>query len=407
MIEKTQKKFIQVSMLSFSIVLLVVLVVINTVTIVENVSRLDSIASVLAENGGSFTNPANPSPPMHANMPMPDRETQMSTRYFTAIASLDNTVQTINTSHSLAVSTDQAANMVANDLASGKTRGWSGNFRYLVNVTSSQKTLIYVNAGREINMIRSTLITSAATFVACLFVVYLLLRFFSKRAIQPLIDNIQRQKEFISNASHEIKTPLAILSANNDVLEMSGNQGKWTDSNRRQIKRLNQLVEQMLLLSRFDEGRADLHPQEIELKDFLQKRLEEVSPLYQEAGMTIQMDDLQGHQVTADKASFKQLVTILLENAVKYSEQERLLEIKLTREKPLTISFINSCEPITQKEADQLFERFYRREESRTRQEGGNGMGLAIARSIAQTMDIELQAKVLAPERIAFELIFK
>ena len=268
------------------------------------------------------------------------------------------------------------------------------------------RTLVmYVDSFAEIEMIVRFLSLSAGIFAILLIVVYLLLAYFSKKAIMPLVKNIERQKEFISNASHEIKTPLAVLSTNNDVMEMIGYKNEWTESNRNQIKRLNMLIEQMLLLARFDEGKNTIELTKVNLTDLIKNEINELNTLIKENDKTILLELPDNLVETTDEASVRQLTTILLDNAVKYHVGSEPIIIKWQPAKR-ELWFENECNPMTEEERKQLFERFYRRDTARNREQGGSGMGLSIAAAVAKAAGLKLTTELINPSRIAFKIGF-
>lgn len=284
--------------------------------------------------------------------------------------------------------------------------GWIDGFRYVKATISGNKTVIMlVDVGREVDgIIRSGLI-GLGIFVSVLFLVYLILKFFSDKAIQPIVQNIERQKEFISNASHEIKTPLAVLSTNNDVIEMLGTQSEWTQSNRNQIKRLNDLVEQMLLLARFDEGNISLEKTKVSLNRLVSEYVEDVASLADHGGKQIEIDIPEGTFVDCHEASFKQIFNVLMENAIKYHVGDQPIEIKWYSHKK-SLWVINDSESMSLEESQRLFERFYRRDTARNREYGGSEIGLSLAQSIASASGMDITNKLIQADRIAFILKF-
>ena len=208
----------------------------------------------------------------------------------------------------------------------------------------------------------------------------------ARRAILPIAENIQRQREFITNAGHELKTPLAAILANTDVQELHSGQSKWLDNIRSQALRLSDLTRQMLLLSRMDEWneksfvRTDFDAS-AELSEILGAFRERASL----GGIALKEELEEGVFVHASREQFHELADILLDNAVKYVTENGTITVCLKsahREVQLDVS--NDCGELPE-ELDQLFERFYRGDRSRSRATGGSGIGLAVARAIAES----------------------
>ncbi|WP_318752283.1 HAMP domain-containing sensor histidine kinase [Globicatella sp. PHS-GS-PNBC-21-1553] len=198
---------------------------------------------------------------------------------------------------------------------------------------------------------------------------------------------------------------MAVLSTNNDVMEMIGYKNEWTESNRNQIKRLNMLIEQMLLLARFDEGKNTIELTKVNLTDLIKNEINELSTLIKENDKTILLELPDNLVETTDEASMRQLTTILLENAVKYHVGSEPIIIKWQPAKR-ELWFENECDPMTEEERKQLFERFYRRDTARNREQGGSGMGLSIAAAVAKAAGLKLTTELINPSCIAFKIGF-
>lgn len=256
MIRRLQRSFMLTAMLVIGGVLLVVLLVVNGVNWVQTSDQVSRVASLLADNQGQFPQMG----PQDGSLGQPRGfrpDDVLATRY-ASVSIVDGAIQSVDTSHILELDETSVRQMAESHVSDDATSGWQGQYRYAKATIAGTTWLVYVDATRELNNVMRLAMVTVGTFVVCLIVVAGLVWYFSRRAVQPFVENIRRQQEFISNASHEIKTPLAVLTANNDLLAMSGQSNQWTDSNKRQLKRLSDLIEQMLLLSRFDEGSATL-----------------------------------------------------------------------------------------------------------------------------------------------------
>lgn len=322
---------------------------------------------------------------------------------FNSQSEVENTVITVENTD---IKEDDVENLAREIYESQQQSGWSGRFRFVrCELLDGRTVIIYMDMTRAIQNIVQLLVLSMIIFIVILVLVAGVLWYFSEKAIMPLIRNVERQKEFISNASHEIKTPLAVLSTNNDVLEMIGMKNEWTQSNRKQIKRLNDLVEQMLLLARFDEGQVHIQLEKVDLTVLVQEVVADISGLIEETGFDVKIDMPEQVEVVTDEASIQRLLLSLLENALKYHTGEGAIVISWSQHNQL-LSIENSCEPMTKEEQSQLFDRFYRRDTARHRETGGSGMGLSIAKAMAQMAKIDLYTQLPEETRIVFVLKF-
>ena len=407
MFKQLQKSFVKSAMLSFTAVLLVVLVAVNVVNYRQTVNQVDRLVTMLVNNDGTFPDApeGGMGPKEHPEHGMPKgmefrKDDQMATRYAVVRVANDE-VQSVDQSH--LVSLDETAlKELGLRLAQGtSTQGWEGSLRYQVAKTYAGTMVVLVDANKETQQVSRLMMVTGAVFVLCLAVVYVLVRLVSKRAIRPFVENVERQQQFIANASHEIKTPLAVLSANTDLLAMMGTEAKFVDSNKRQIKRLNSLVEQMLILSRYDEGEAATTKEEVDLVAVTKAIVEEILPVLNEKGLRVEFTGEAQTIITTNKSAMTELVRILLDNAMKYTVGEPVITIESKRTQ---LAIGNETEPMTKEQVSQIFDRFYRVDSSRNRTTGGSGLGLSIAQKIAETNDVQLTAELTSATQIRFIL---
>ena len=404
MFKQLQKSFVKSAMLSFTAVLLVVLVAVNVLNYRQTVDQVDRLGTMLVNNDGTFPDaPDDKGPKEHPEHGMPKgmefrKDDQMATRY-AVVRVVNDTVQSVDRTH--LVSLDEAAlKELGLRIAQGTaTKGWEGSLRYQVAKTDAGTMVVLVDANRETQQVSRLMMVTGAVFVLCLAVVYVLVRLVSKRAIRPFVENVERQQQFIANASHEIKTPLAVLSANTDLLAMMGTEAKFVDSNKRQIKRLNSLVEQMLILSRYDEGEAAATKEEVDLVAVTKAIVEEILPVLNEKGLQVEFTGEAQTIVTTNKSAMTELIRILLDNAMKYTVGEPVITVEAKRNQ---LAIGNETEPMTKEQVSQIFDRFYRVDSSRNRTTGGSGLGLSIAQKIAETNDVQLTAELTSATQIRF-----
>jgi len=409
MFKQLQKSFVKSAMLSFTAVLLVVLVAVNVVNYRQTVDQVDHLVTMLVNNGGEFPDaPDEKGPKEHPEHGMPKgmefrKDDQMATRY-AVVRVANGTVQSVDRTHLVSLD-EEALKELGLRIAQGtSTKGWEGSLRYQVAKTDAGTMVVLVDANKETQQVSRLMMVTGAVFVLCLAVVYVLVRLVSKRAIRPFVENVERQQQFIANASHEIKTPLAVLSANTDLLEMMGTEAKFVDSNKRQIKRLNSLVEQMLILSRYDEGEAAATKEEVDLVAVTKAIVEEILPVLNEKGLRVEFTGEAQTIITTNKSAMTELVRILLDNAMKYTVGEPVITIESKRTQ---LAIGNETEPMTKEQVSQIFDRFYRVDSSRNRTTGGSGLGLSIAQKIAETNDVQLTAELPSETQIRFVIATK
>jgi len=405
MFKQLQKSFVKSAMLSFTAVLLVVLVAVNVVNYRQTVNQVDRLVTMLVNNDGTFPDApeGGMAPKEHPEHGMPKgmefrKDDQMATRY-AVVRVANGTVQSVDRTHLVSLD-EEALKELGLRIAQGtSTKGWEGSLRYQVAKTDAGTMVVLVDANKETQQISRLMMVTGAVFVLCLAVVYVLVRLVSKRAIRPFVENVERQQQFIANASHEIKTPLAVLSANTDLLAMMGTEAKFVDSNKRQIKRLNSLVEQMLILSRYDEGEAAATKEEVDLVAVTKAIVEEILPVLNEKGLQVEFTGEAQTIITTNKSAMMELIRILLDNAMKYTVGEPVITIEAKRNQ---LAIGNETEPMTKEQVSQIFDRFYRVDSSRNRTTGGSGLGLSIAQKIAETNNVQLTAELTSETQIRF-----
>ncbi len=405
MFKQLQKSFVKSAMLSFTAVLLVVLVAVNVVNYRQTVNQVDRLGTMLVNNDGTFPDApeGGMAPKEHPEHGMPKgmefrKDDQMATRY-AVVRVANGTVQSVDRTHLVSLD-EEALKELGLRIAQGtSTKGWEGSLRYQVAKTDAGTMVVLVDANKETQQVSRLMMVTGAVFVLCLAVVYVLVRIVSKRAIRPFVENVERQQQFIANASHEIKTPLAVLSANTDLLAMMGTEAKFVDSNKRQIKRLNSLVEQMLILSRYDEGEAAATKEEVDLVAVTKAIVEEILPVLNEKELQVEFTGEAQTIITTNKSAMTELIRILLDNAMKYTVGEPVITVEAKRNQ---LAIGNETEPMTKEQVSQIFDRFYRVDSSRNRTTGGSGLGLSIAQKIAETNDVQLTAELTSETQIRF-----
>ena len=405
MFKQLQKSFVKSAMLSFTAVLLVVLVAVNVVNYRQTVNQVDRLGTMLVNNDGTFPDApeGGMAPKEHPEHGMPKgmefrKDDQMATRY-AVVRVANGTVQSVDRTHLVSLDEEALKELGLRVAQGSATQGWEGSLRYQVAKTDAGTMVVLVDANKETQQISRLMMVTGAVFVLCLAVVYVLVRLVSKRAIRPFVENLERQQQFIANASHEIKTPLAVLSANTDLLAMMGTEAKFVDSNKRQIKRLNSLVEQMLILSRYDEGEAAATKEEVDLVAVTKAIVEEILPVLNEKELQVEFTGEAQTIITTNKSAMTELIRILLDNAMKYTVGEPVITVEAKRNQ---LAIGNETEPMTKEQVSQIFDRFYRVDSSRNRTTGGSGLGLSIAQKIAETNNVQLTAELTSETQICF-----
>ena len=397
MIKKLRRKLIAACMLSLAVVLLVILGGVNLVSYQKVVADADTVLSLLAANGGVFPKghqdqgerPEEGVPPVLGKKdPFAPRilspETPYESRFFSVVLGEDGQVLETDMDQIAAVDREEAAAYAQGVAQSGRDAGFWGNYRYLLSQEEGVSRVIFLDCGRSLSSFRSTLLASVALSLLGLLAVLVLLLILSHLIVLPVAESYEKQKQFITDAGHELKTPMTIISADADLLEMECGENQWLTDIRRQAQRLTGLTNDLIYLSRMEEEQPKLQVIQFPLSDLAEEMAQSFAAPAQSQGKELEVSVQPMLSCTGDEKAIRQLISILLDNALKYSPQGGKLALKLEKQGRgvlLTVSN-TTAQPMERDKLSHLFDRFYRTDQSRSSQTGGYGLGLSIARSI-------------------------
>lgn len=266
--------------------------------------------------------------------------------------------------------------------ASG-TGVYSGYLYRISDTRTGGRIIILLDNGMQISSFFTVLFISVGAGIFGWLLMLLLVILLSKKTIAPVARSIEKQKQFVTNAGHEIKTPLAIILANTDAMELHNGENKWSKNIRAQTLRLSGLMQNLLMLAKMDENSAKLPMCSFDISTAAEDTVNAFIEPAALKGVMIEQDIQKGLQLNGNRDSIVQLMTVLLDNAVKYTVSGGMIRAKLSgNEKNITLSIANTCEPIDHPE--KLFDRFYRGDSARTQKNGGYGIGLSVALAIAE-----------------------
>lgn len=403
MIKKLQRKFIIIAMGSLLLVMVILLGSINIINVYKVDDKLNDALKTLSTNRGRIPefDRGNVPPDKYKSDFQMDEETSFRTRYFTVKINEDGTTKTTDTGHINAVGPDEAKEYAVAVINDSKISGYKGVYKYLVTDDPDNeggKMVVFIYCKDEIRTVIAFLRYSVGVALFCFFLMFLLVSIFSKKAIKPIIETMEKQKQFITDAGHEIKTPITIISANADVLEMTSGKNEWISSIRNQTIRLDKLVKNLLMLSKMDEGNIQLVFSEFNLSETVAEAAGPFEAIAETQKKKFYLDIQPELKYLGDESSIHQLVSTLVDNAMKYSNEEGDIKVTLTSVKKgsktgMKIDVYNTTEEIDIANLDRLFDRFYRADSSRSRDTGGYGIGLSIAKSIVDAHHGKISVK--------------
>ncbi len=386
MLKKMRWRFIGAAMAAFTAVVLTLLCFINLWNYHSVTGQQDEALARLMEleDRQMPFSPGRSTPPFDDWMHF-SPEVQYSLRFFSVRYDPDGTVRQVNQDNIASVSQEDAEDYAAAVLAHGTARGYESGYRYLVNTTDDGTVVLFLNSERELQTMRSLLLITLVIAALCLVVVFGLVVLFSRRAITPYLRNLAAQKQFITNASHELKTPLTSIATSADVLALEEDDNEWIKNIQAQSGRLSRLISSLVTLCRLDEENPFPERAEFSLSDAVWEIAEPFSSLAAAKGKAYTQYIEDGILVTGDRTAICQLVSILLDNAIKYSAEHGTIRLHVCRSgKRAEIEVYNTLPSAEALDCTRLFERFYRPDASRSANAGGSGVGLSIARATAE-----------------------
>lgn len=393
MIKKPQWKFVFLSMSAFLVVLVIIITGINIVNYHAVVQESDMLLSIMSENKGEF--PMESDKMINSLPPDMSPEIPYESRYFSVTLDTEkDMVLRVETSRIISVDPEAAIEYAITALEQDKTNGFLGDFRYQIDTEDNYVQVTFLDCGRKIDAFYDFMFASILISLVGYFIVFALIAFFSNRIIRPISESYEKQKQFITNAGHEIKTPLTIIHADADVLEMEVGTNEWLDDIKKQANQLTELTNDLVFLSRMEESQSS-----ISMIDFpFSEVVAETASSFQALAQTQEKEFLCNVQPMlsyhGNEKSIRQLVSILLDNAVKYTPSKGTISLYAEKQNHnIRLSVYNTIDyPIEKKQLKSLFDRFYRLDPSRNSKTGGHGIGLSIAQAITLAHDGKIQA---------------
>lgn len=394
MIKKLQLKFILLAMSALSIVLILIISGINMINYKKVVEKADEVLTILSENNGTFpTDPKGKKKKLPSNL---SPEVPYEARYFSVVLNRQSqSVIQAETSRIVSLNTAEAIDMALDAIEEDKSYGFAGHYRYMKSTGDSVIRIVFLDCRREISSFLDFLFASViVSFISCLLII-LIIAFFSNKIVRPISESYEKQKRFITDAGHEIKTPLTIIHADVDVLKMEFGENEWLEDIQKQTKRLAALTNDLVYLSRMEEASDSTQMIVFPFSDVVSETASSFQALAMAQNKVFTYNIQPMLSLKGDEKALRQLVSILLDNALKYSPVHSTVTLTLEKQnKFLLLTVFNSTEsPIPKESLPLLFDRFYRIDSSRNSQTGGYGIGLSVAKAIVTAHNGKIQAK--------------
>ena len=405
MTKTLKRRFIIFTMSAVTCLLLFIVLAINGVNWMMLERQSDMMLETLVDADGSFQQ-------MDFNRPPPfsrplDMDRMRASRFFIVRSDQSGNIVNVNIDQISAIDQETAKSYALEVLKTDDTSGRVHRYKYAVKELGPNKLTFFMDTSEQSENFRMVLFASSAIAVLCWVILLIIVILLSGKVIRPVLVGMEKQKQFITNAGHEMKTPLAIIQSNNDTMALIHGENKYNVHIRNQTKRLNVLMSNLLTLAKLDEE-IPLSTEIVNISDVAGELL----PAYTEDAQarnlrfTVQIEpDI---VIQTNKDSFRQMLTVLLDNAIKYTPDSGSVRLSLARDgKHIQIIEENTCDPSLEPDPERLFERFYRGDAARTQKESsGYGIGLSAARAICENFGGKLTAEYSSADSIRFTARF-
>lgn len=406
MLNKIQRRFILAAMAAFGVVMFVIIAGINVANFYRTTSMQDHLIRELLEHEQNvFTHKKAP-PRFNDNIPGGGPEAKFTTRFFAVYCDTDGNVKAVSRDYISSINEEAAEEYTKAVLLKNKVRGYYGDYRYLVNRDETGIVILFLNVAMPLQFVRSLFWVSLAIGFASLFLVFMLVVLFSRRAIRPYVQNIERQKRFITDAGHELKTPITSIATSADIAAMEYEGDEWIINIQKQTARLAHLVGDLVALSRLDEEIPFPDKSRFSFSDAAWETAEPFTVLAKAKGKKYVQNIEENLILYGDRNSIQQMISILLDNAVKYSDENGEIRLDIHRKRgKICIEVFNTCSLPDISNLDRMFDRFYRMDESRSKLTGGTGIGLSMVQAIVEAHGGKIRVKSSDGKTICFKII--
>lgn len=425
-IKKLKNKFLVISMCSFIAVMVIIggLIYIGTLTvsrreahevtqsIIDNGGELPSVKTVIRDDGSDDNGQdseddediTNPTPKENLNNflktlfgsgrnILSNKDQWYATRYFSVIFDRQNNVADIKADRIASVDLRQAKQYALAVSKNTFSFGSIGNYYYQVSKQKNRTIVVFVDSTNQIRLTNRILYMALILLGFGSIISFLVLRALSYKVIAPEIRNAEQQKQFITNASHELKTPLAVIKANTQVQEMMNGKDEWSESTMHQVDRMTGLIQNLVTIVRAEEKEDAGDRTDTDISEAIRDTVKSYAPVAENAGETLNQNIGDGIHMNAVESQIRQLATLLIDNAIKYCDEKGTIDVTVIQKgRGIRLSVSNSYADGKNVDYSKFFERFYRADQSHNVDKGGYGIGLSIAESLVKQYNGSINA---------------
>ena len=412
MIYRLQKRFILISTVAVLSVIALVFCVILILNISSMNRNMDILADRVSEGGGKFPGSFDEKPPADNRIPPKSEqsfefitpETPFSTRHFTVFFNKKGEVAQTFMESIFSIPEGKAIEYAQMALDEKNERGWIYNYRYKFFSTEKGYGVVLVDGSVNRSLLMQSTTIAGAALLGSAALVLVLIFLLSGKAVKPIAESYEKQKQFVTDANHELKTPLTLILTNIDIAEAEVGRNEWLDDIRSEGHRMAELVNRLVELSRMDEDGHKMNMAEVFIGSLVSDTVAEFDPLVKERGKMLTANVDMNITYLGDEALLRRLVGILMDNAVKYCDNGGEINVTLRRGRRVVLTVENTYAAVGEIELGRLFDRFYRSDKARTFT-GGFGVGLSMAKAIVENHKGEITAYRKDGSHIGFKVV--
>lgn len=400
MIKRLRYKFIAISTLALLVVVATIVGSISLASFYRSKQEANNVLNILVRNEGQLTANSN----LAANQrpflsPRQTHEGIFQYRFFSAQVDQDGKILSVNDSHIMTVPRQSINKLIQRAYKRGRSSGSmvyrNTIYGYKMKLQHGHYTIVFLDQSIMLAETHDLMRIGVTLGLLGVILYAIVLILFSQRAIRPIMVAEKRQREFISNAGHELKTPLAVISANNEMEEMLNGESEWTKSNKDQIARLTRLINNLISLTRLNE-QPDMQLTHLDASQVTKEVCHNFKAIINQNELKFNYRIQERLQIYGDQRYYTELVNILLDNANKYCDAHgsiilRLHEVK--RSKAVQLDISNSFAAGKDVDYSKFFDRFYRADTAH-QEEGKTGFGIGL--SMAQRIVSDFKGKIKA-----------